>query len=237
MKDIFTFKEFKVAQDQCAMKVGTDGVLLGAWTSLDNLPESILDIGAGTGVISLQLAQRSDAMTIDAVEIDDLAHQQCMENFEASAWGDRLFCYHASIQEYASEIEESYDLIVSNPPFYSEDYKTEDSARDLARFTEALPFQHLMVCAAHLLSETGIFSLIIPFKEEDALIALAQTVALFPNRICRVRGTETSAVKRSMIEFSFTEKPIVEESLTIELARHQYTEEYQNLVSKFYLKM
>lgn len=237
MSQPFHFKQFSVQQDQCAMKIGTDGVLLGAWTSIDHHPNSILDIGAGTGIIALQLAQRSSAASIDAIEIDDLAHEQCTTNFENSPWADRLFCYHASVQEFASEIDESYDLIVSNPPFYSEDYKSENEARDTARFTDALPFQHLLVCAAHLLSEDGIFAVILPKKEEQPFIQLAETVGLYPQRLCRVRGTETAPVKRSLIEFSFRQTELIQEELTIEISRHQYTEAYQNLVSDFYLKM
>ena len=110
----FKFKEFSIHQDQCAMKVGTDGVLLGAWASLDKQPESILDIGAGTGLIALQLAQRSSAETIDAIELDNDAYEQCVANFEASPWGDRLFCYHAGFDEFVDEMDDSYDLIVSN---------------------------------------------------------------------------------------------------------------------------
>ena len=184
----FQFKEFTVHQDRCAMKIGTDGVLLGAWVDISSQPASILDIGTGTGVIAIQLAQRSEAQTIDAVEIDDDAYEQCTENFEAAPWADRLFCYHASIQELASEFDENYDLIISNPPFYSENFKTEDAARDKARFTDALPFQHLLVCAAHLLSEKGTFALILPKKEEAEFIALAETAGLFPKRICHVKG-------------------------------------------------
>ena len=122
MNKPFKFKEFTVNQDQCAMKIGTDSVLLGAWASIKNNPFSILDIGAGTGVISLMLAQRSYAELIDAIEIDDSAYEQCVNNFEQSSWSDRLFCYHASLKEFNEEIEDKYDLIISNPPFYSEDY-------------------------------------------------------------------------------------------------------------------
>ena len=233
----FKFKQFTVHQDKCAMKIGTDGVLLGSWVALDHQANSILDIGAGTGVISLQLAQRSLAETIDAVEIDTAAYEQCSENFEESPWADRLFCYHASAQEFASEIEEHYDVIVSNPPFYSEDYKTKNEARDTARFTDALPFEHLIVCAAHLLSEQGRFSVILPKKEETAIITLAEKQGLFPNRICRVQGTPTSEEKRSMIEFSFQKKDFKIENLIIEESRHQYTPAYTKLVQDFYLKM
>ncbi|MFC7356450.1 tRNA1(Val) (adenine(37)-N6)-methyltransferase [Jejudonia soesokkakensis] len=219
------------------MKIGTDGVLLGAWTPLTSNPNTILDVGAGTGIISLQLAQRSDAQTIDAIEIDDNAYEQCTENFENSHWGDRLFCYHASVQEFASEIDETYDLIVSNPPFYSEDYKSSDEARDTARFTDALPFQHLLVCVAHLLSEEGVFSVIIPKKEEEGFISLASESDLFPFKICHVQGTPSSEVKRSMLAFSFQKKKTETTSLVIENSRHDYTPEYIQLVQDFYLKM
>ncbi len=233
----FQFKEFTVAQDRCAMKIGTDGVLLGAWVSLTYAPNSIVDIGAGTGVIALQLAQRSPAETIDAIEIDDDAYEQCSENFENSPWGDRLFCYHASIQEFVSEIDETYDLIVSNPPFYSEDYQSDIPERNIARFADALPFQHLIVCAAHLLNDDGKFAVVLPKKEESTFIELAAEYGLFPNRICYMKGTSTSEVKRCLMEFSFHKKEVVFENLTIEIERHQYTPEYVELVKDFYLKM
>ena len=116
---MFTFKQFSIKQDRCAMKVGTDGVLLGAWTPLYNDPYTILDIGSGTGLIALMLAQRSDASQIDAVEIDQEAFSQCYENFESSPWVDRLYVYHASLEDFTEEFfeETTYDLIVSNPPF------------------------------------------------------------------------------------------------------------------------
>lgn len=117
----FTFKQFAVKQERSAMKIGTDGVLLGTWTSIDNQPLSILDIGAGTGIISLLLAQRSLSKTIDAIELDENAYEECVDNFEASDWGDRLFCYHSSAQQFAEEVDDKYDLIVSNPPYVSYD--------------------------------------------------------------------------------------------------------------------
>ncbi len=234
----FHFKQFTVYQDRCAMKIGTDGVLLGAWTSLQSKPAQILDIGAGTGIIALQLAQRSQAQLIDAVEIDNDAYEQCVNNFENSPWNDRLFCYHASLREFTQEMdEESYDLIVSNPPFYPEQYKPQDNAREVARFQEALPFEELLQCIARLLHKKGSFSTIVPFREEEKFIQIAAQYQLFVNRKCHVKGNPKAEIKRSLLQFSFQNKLPQTETLIIEKERHQYTEEYKNLVKEFYLKM
>jgi len=235
---MFHFKQFAVNQDRCAMKIGTDGVLLGAWCPIDNNPISVLDIGAGTGILSLMLAQRSNAEQIDAIEIDDDAYEQCVENFESSSWSDRLFCFHAGLDEFIEDPEDQYDVIISNPPFYIEDYKTENEQRDLARFQDALPFEDLVEAADLLLSENGIFAVIIPFKEEEKIIALANHFELYPFKITRVKGTPTTKIKRSLLAFSRTQNtkfPIDE--LTLETSRHQYTEDYIALTKDFYLKM
>ena len=234
---MFQFKQFAIKQDKCAMKVGTDGVLLGSWTPIHNHPRTILDIGAGTGLLSLMLAQRTHAEQIDAVEIDAEAHIQAVENFEDSPWGDRLFCYHAHIEQYAQEVEEEYDLIVSNPPFFSENYKTPSKQRDLARFQEALPLDLLIEVVEYFLSENGIFSVIVPLKEEDKIIYLAAEYALYPLKVTRVRGNETSELKRSMIAFSREKHELIPlDELTIEIKRHQYTPDYKELTKDFYLK-
>ena len=219
------------------MKVGTDAVLLGAWTPITYNPFSILDIGSGTGILSLILAQRSQAEIIDAVEIDENAYEQCVENFEQSPWNDRLFCYHASLEEFTEEIEDNYDLIISNPPFYSSEYKSENLQRDLARFSDALPFDQLLESVSKLLSEDGIFSVIIPFKEENAFIDLAGKFNLFPKTILHIKGTPSSEIKRSLIAFSFVENSIKIEELFIEYERHNYSKAYINLTKDFYLKM
>lgn len=233
----FRFKHFTVAQDRCAMKIGTDSVLLGAWTPITSHPETILDIGAGTGILALQMAQRTDAFSIDAIEIDDEAYEQCVENFENSDWGDRLFCYHAALDEFVEEIDDKYDLIISNPPFYTEAHKTQDASRDMARFADALPFENLISGVATLLSKDGIFSVIIPKKEEARFTAIAETHDLYPFKICHVHGHAHAEPKRSLMAFSFSEIKCHTETLTIEVSRHVYTQEYIDLVGDFYLKM
>ena len=235
---MFSFKKFTVQQDKCAMKIGTDGVLLGAWCPVDNNPYSVLDIGAGTGILSLMLAQRSHAEQIDALEIDEDAYEQCVENFENSPWSDRLFCFHAGLDEFVDEPEDEYDLIISNPPFYSENYKTDDSQRDLARFQDALPFEELVEAADLLLSENGIFAVIIPYKEEDRFIDLCAQVELFPVKVTRVKGTPTTPIVRSLLAFKRYELSVLTaDELVIEISRHEYTDEYIDLTKDFYLKM
>ncbi len=235
---MFQFKQFSVQQDKTAMKVGTDGVLLGAWCPVDNNPKFILDIGTGTGIIALMLAQRTNAEQIDALEITENAFEEATENFENSPWSDRLFCYHAGLDEFVEEPEDEYDLIVCNPPFYSEDFKTNNEDRDLARFQDALPFDELVEAVDLLLSENGIFAIIIPFKEEEVFINLCAEYELFPTKATRVRGNYDTKIIRSLLAFKrFELSVLVADELVIEINRHEYTDEYIELTKEFYLKM
>ena len=244
---MFTFKQFQIQHDKTAMKVGTDGVLLGAWTPIHNHPFSILDIGTGTGLIALMLAQRTSAehpslqgelaKQIDALEIDENAYEQAVNNFENSPWSDRLFCFHAGLDEFVEEPEDEYDIIVSNPPFYTEDFISGDESRDQARFESSMPFNDLIEAADLLLSENGIFSVIIPFKEESNFIVLANDFELYPFKITRVKGTPTSEIKRTLMAFSRQIKDVITDELVIEISRHEYTSEYIALTKDFYLKM
>lgn len=220
------------------MKIGTDGVVLGAWAPVEQNPFSILDIGTGTGIIALMLAQRSNATQIDALEIDEKAYEQATDNFENSPWNDRLYCFHAGLDEFMEEPEDEYDLIVSNPPFFAEDYKTNDVLRDLARFQDALPFEDLIEAADLLLSENGILAVIIPFKEEERFLAIAHEFELYPTKITRLKGTPTTEIKRSLLALSRNQKSDISiDELTIEISRHEYTPEYIGLTKEFYLKM
>ena len=148
-----------------------------------------------------------------------------------------MFCFHAGLDEFIEEPEDEYDIIISNPPFYSEDFKTENEQRDLARFQDSMPFEDLVEVANLVLSENGIFAVIIPFKEEEKFIALCRECDLFPFKITHVKGTPTTEIKRSLLAFSRFKKETSIDELIIETARHQYTEAYIALTKDFYLKM
>lgn len=234
----FQFKRFSVQHDNSAMKVGTDGVLLGAWAPVGHRPFSVLDIGAGTGLISLMLAQRSDAQQIDALEIDGDAYEDCVGNFEDSPWNDRLFCYHASLDDFMDELQdEEYDLIVSNPPFHTDGISSGDAKRDRARMAESLPFSDLCEAASVLLSDIGVFCAIVPYREEAAFVGHALENELHPFRITRIKGTPETEIKRSLLAFSREARDIETDELVIETARHQYTADYIELTKDFYLNM
>lgn len=235
----FQFKQFCIEQDRCAMKVGTDGVLLGAWCHLDFNPMSVLDVGAGTGLIALMAAQRSSAEIIDAVEIDPQAYEQCVDNFENSLWGDRLFCYHADWQTFTQEMDEKYEIILSNPPFFEAPKKVTavSTERQQARFTASLSYKDLLEGVHLLLHPEGQFATVLPYAEKDQFIALAAQYHLFPYYITDVRGHKDAALKRVLIQFGQQVQPTQETELIIEKQRHQYTEEYIKLTQDFYLKM
>lgn len=220
------------------MKIGTDAVLIGAWCPIDNNPKSILDVGAGTGILALMLAQRTNADQIDALEIDEEAYEQCVENFENSPWADKLFCYHAALDEFVDDPEDEYDLIISNPPFYSEDFKTADEQRDLARFQDAMPFEDLIEAADLLLSENGTFAVVIPYKEEERFIDLCAEYEFYPVKATRVKGSHKTPIVRSLLAFKRYELSVLTaDELVIEINRHEYTDDYINLTQDFYLKM
>lgn len=228
----FQFKQFSIQQNATAMKVGTDGVLLGAWC---NITESaILDIGAGTGLIALMLAQRSKTALIDAVEIEQEAFSQTLENIANSKWTNRITAFNSSIQDYTPN--KKYDVIVSNPPFFINSTKAPNTERNTARHTDDLSFEDLISTVYRLLNPEGIFSLILPKSEAKQFIKLAISQHLFLNRECIVKPNPTKEAKRILMEFSFIKNNLIKEELTIETkTRHQYTKEYISLTQDFYL--
>ena len=214
------------------MKVGTDSVLLGAWTPAV-APARILDIGAGTGLLSLMMAQRFPQAYICAVECDTLAAQECQENISRAPWPHIV----VKTQDIRLFQDEKYDLIISNPPFFSEKTLSPVAARALSRSNEHLPFSELLQCVSALLSPTGLFSVVIPYKEEKDFLEIARLQGLYPKQLLHVRGHHEAPIKRSLLLLSF-EKVLhpLTQTLVIEKERHQYTQEYQELTKNFYLK-
>lgn len=231
----FRFKQFDIYQDQTAMKVGTDGVLLGAWANLET-GINILDVGTGTGLISLMLAQRFEKAIINAVEIDLEAYKQAQGNFKQSKFSSRISIDYTSFQQFSSAIK--YDLIVSNPPFFVSNDRVESDARKIARQQETLTFSNLLTCTSNLLNKNGLACFIIPFELESNFLAIAKENDLYPRKIVHVKGNQEAQVKRSLIELSFDQDyKLQKDQLVIEVARHQYTADYINLTKDFYLKM
>ncbi|MCB9263119.1 MAG: methyltransferase [Flavobacteriales bacterium] len=230
---MFRFKQFKINQTHSAMKIGTDGVLLGAWATHRN-PKHILDIGTGTGLIALMLAQRFSHAKIAAVEIDKTAFCEAKENFKNSNFADRILIKHTDIQHYNTE--SMFDLIVSNPPFFEHSLPAGSTERTTARH-ETLSLQELLFYAKKLLNPNGNFCLIFPANRQKELIEKAENIGLFFEKIVHVRGRKTSEVKRILVCLGLTPSHTLTDELTIETARHEYTEEYIELTKDFYLKM
>ena len=228
----FKFKQFAVEQEDVAMKVGTDGVLLGAWADCEGA-ERILDIGTGTGVIALQMAQRNPEAQICAVEIDATAAHRAKANFDLSPWAERLTVEQTAVQEFAPA--EEFDLIVSNPPYFVDSLLPPDAKRSTARHTHDLTFEELDNAAARLLSESGKFALILPVTEFEKYLVLTQ---LHLVRRCDVCPVEGGAVKRIMGEFAKRKSTAIKhETIAIERGRRgDYTDDYRALTKDFYLK-
>ena len=228
----FRFKQFAVEQDDVAMKVGTDGVLLGAWADCD-CAKRILDIGTGTGVIALMLAQRNTEAQVQAVEIDEIAVKRARANFDNSPWAERLNVECCAVQAFNPN--EKFDLIISNPPYFVDSLLPPDAKRSTARHTHDLSFGELDKAVYRLLADEGRFALILPTAEFEKYLALTQ---LHLVRRCDVYPKTGAAAKRVMAEFAkFETATAKQETITIEVdKRGDYTDEYRALTKDFYLK-
>ncbi|MBA5629011.1 tRNA1(Val) (adenine(37)-N6)-methyltransferase [Moheibacter lacus] len=232
-KSVFKFKEFEINQEKSAMKVGTDGVLLGAWVKAES-PKRILDIGAGTGLISLMLAQRYPQAEIIGVEPQEDAYFEAGKNVKHSKFSAEINIVNDRIQTFFSE--EKFDLILSNPPFFEFTHK-ENSSRNSARQQTDLTFEELISHSESLLNPNGKFAVIIPFDAETVFKNFASNFNLYPERITHVKGNLNAHFKRSLMLFSrHLSDPKIDE-LIIEISRNNYTEEYIALTRDFYLKM
>lgn len=230
----FRFKQFTVEQNKTAMKVGTDGVLLGAWTTVDGT-RRILDVGTGTGLIALMLAQRNSKARIVAIDIDNAAVEQATENFINSPWKERLNASLVDFKDFPLE-GETFDLIVSNPPFFKESLKPALKSRALARHDHLLSHEVLIDKSAELLTDDGRLCVILPYVEGSVFIALAAKKGLFCSRKTNVFPKPDSEIKRLLLEFSRIKSEFVEERLVIEdKGRHGYSKEYLSLTGDYYL--
>ena len=240
MESAFRFKQFVVHQDRCAMKIGTDGILLGAWAQAEQ-PERILDIGTGTGLIALMMAQRFPNAIVDAVEIEPNAAEQAARNFLTSPWPERLTLHHQSMQSFTASglPDKAYSLIVSNPPWFVDSLKSNESSRNLARHTDSLSHDELLNSVRRLLQRPGRFSAVLPFGDSTSFIHSAHERNLFCRRQCHVRSKPGLSPHRVLLEFETVpaQSPVVLQELIIENdQRHDYTEPFRELTREFYLR-
>jgi len=216
------------------MKVGTDAVLLGSWVNASNA-KTILDIGTGTGIIALMLAQKSGGH-IDAIDIDTNAFIQATENVNDCNWKDRIHIHHISLQQFTKENDHKYDLIVSNPPYFVDSSKASEESRTNARHTDQLPFDELLNGVLKLLNPAGKFYVILPTKESEVFRDMAEEHKLFLTKITRVITRADKPEKRLLMRFEFIRRTFSEDSITIEEdERHSYTEQYKELTKDYYL--
>lgn len=228
----FTFKQFTVIQEYSAMKVGVDGVLLGAWTN-PGTAENILDAGTGTGLLALMLAQKSNAR-ITALEIDEFAAKEALQNVKSSPWSGQIEIIHDSLQHYAAETTTRFGLIVSNPPYFQNSSRPGDERRKKARHNDELPLADLAACSKNLLRENGILSVILPDDVAPEFIRLAGNINLFLTRTTWVRHNPDRPYHRRLLEFSNQQKPLDETYLTIQV-ENVFTEEYKKITGDYYL--
>ena len=229
----FSFKRFTVYHDKCAMKVGTDGVLLGAWTNV-NTSQRILDIGTGSGLVALMLAQRCEA-SITAIDIDSEAVEQAQININASNWKNRMEVIHTDLCKYSPQ--NLFDTIVSNPPYFIDSLKCDDIQRNTARHNDTLTSEQLFENVSQMLCPEGEFSLILPFEQTESAISTGEKYGLHPTRHTRVITRPGLPPKRSLLAFKKRPEEYIPQDLVIELERHVYSEDYIALTKEFYLKM
>ena len=228
----FEFKQFRIEQQLSAMKVGTDGVLLGSWAALKDA-RRILDVGTGTGLIALMLAQRSEAR-IDAVEIDVTASDEAKFNFEQSAWSKRLSLINIDFWQFSGSSDYTYDLIVSNPPFFVNSLKTNNAALSVARHNDMLSFNQLILGSRKLLADSGRLCIVLPYQSFADFRESARLAGFYLHHLTTVIPKPGKVAKRVLMEFSLEAGFPVEDTLTIMDSDGAYTLDYKILTAPFY---
>ena len=230
--NIFKFKQFSIEQNNAAMKIGTDGILLGAWTDV-NKAKQILDIGCGTGVIGIMQAQKNCEATVDLIEIDKSACIDAKTNINNCPWRNRINIFEGALEKYNTK--KRYDVIISNPPFFNNSLKAENSSRALARHSISLDYKQIILFSNKNINDNGRLSLILPHNQADECISFSNKNNLFLIRICNVKAKETKDPHRVLLEFSKKEKNINKDTIIIETqVRHNYTKQYKELTNNFY---
>ncbi len=234
---MFQFQQFSIIQEKAAMKVGTDGVLLGIWTPVNSDTHRILDVGTGTGLVALMLAQRCSSARIDAIEIDLPSCEDARRNFDASPWGDRLILSNASFQLFSDSSPDRYDLIVCNPPFFSGGLANSCERKATARHNFSLNNDELLDGTLSLLNEDGRFSVILPFSDYEKFRVKAARKGLFEYHRLLVKPTPEKPVKRVISLWSMKmHEDLISEELTVELSRHHYSDNFRRMAGEFFLK-
>lgn len=229
----FEFKQFVICHDKCAMKVGTDGVLLGAWTEVESGVRRLLDIGTGSGLIAIMLAQKCGAEIV-GIDIDSDAAKQAQSNADISPWKERIQVFQADVRSFAPK--NSFDLIVCNPPFFTESLLCPDRKRNEARHNDSLPFDVLIHKVSEWLSNNGLFNVILPAKNLDMFIQCAWESDLNLYRKCLVSSKPDLAPKRILLSFRKGPAPYpASESLVVRNVDGTYTDEYKRLTKDYYL--
>ncbi|MBX7205825.1 MAG: methyltransferase [Bacteroidia bacterium] len=242
MSNAFHFKQFTIEQDRCAMKVGTDGVLLGCFVKELTEPGKVLDIGSGTGLLALMMAQQFKQAAMVAIEIDADAAKQAEGNFNNSPWYERFIISHQSFQQFYSEATEPFDLIICNPPYFKEANRSKgnndqhpDSKRAKARFANYLPFDELLQGVTQLLTGDGSFYVVLPMQEASAFKLLAEEAGLHLNALMEVTGREGATPNRWLMRWGKMEQPFQKESLLMYHHNTRPTDEYMAFTCDFYL--
>lgn len=232
----FRFKQFTIIQDKCTMKVNTDGVLLGAWSDTEGA-ERALDIGTGTGVIALMLAQKNPYLLIDAIDIDKDAYLQSKENFELNIIGQNIRVYNEGLQEFTTRKESLYDLIVSNPPFFTGGTFSYNENKANVRHTIKLSHSELLQSVRKLLTKNGYFDVILPLAEGLRFIQMATQYGLFVCKKTEVFSRPAKNAERLLLRFSKTRPlTLISDTLSImEEEKNEYTREYKKITGDFYL--